>query len=76
MAVSADQAFIVRAIEQEVRTRITTIIAEEITAAKERVATRVQQSVDEIALNILRNYRVFEDRHELHIVVSKELTKP
>ncbi len=51
------------------------IIAEEISAAKERVATRVQQSVDEIALNILRNYRVFEDRHELHIVVSKELTK-
>lgn len=44
MAVSADQAFIVQAITNEVRSRINGIIREEIADAKERVATRVAQS--------------------------------
>jgi hypothetical protein len=76
MATAQDQAFIVDAIKAAVRQRIAEVLAEEIKTAQERVAIVVGGEVDRIALNVMRHYRAYIERDEIHIVVSKELIKP
>lgn len=76
MATSADQTFIMDAIKVAVRLKIENAIEEETQAMQRRVATRVAAAADEIALSIMRHYRAYIDRDEIHIVVTKELNKP
>jgi len=73
MATMQDQAFITKAIEEAVRKRIAEVMAEEIKRAQEQAVIAIASEIDRIALSVMRHYRVYEDRNEIHIVVSKEL---
>ena len=70
-----DASFIADAIDKEVRERVRAVVDEEITRAVEsatkRIESRIKQSADTMALNILGMYDVAQARDHIVITVKK-----
>lgn len=60
-----------RAIREEVRRRLMEIMEEEVTAARVRIAQRLNNEADRLALNIMKNYSLEDRTNQIVITVKK-----
>lgn len=60
-----------RAIEIALKSEVSRIAEEEISAAQERIAKRIRSSMDSLALSILSEYRIWANDHSITIEVRK-----
>ena len=73
MSAVKDEAFIIKAIQEAVRTEAERIVTEETAEAQKRVTQRLKAYVDQIALSTMSHYEAYTDTRGVHIVVKKEI---